>query len=157
MKNEGIKVFFSYSRKDETLRTEFAAHLTALKWRGVIQDWSDRPIEAGSDWQKAIISHLDSADIILFLLSSDFLASDYSFEEAQRALARHKTGQARLIPVLLRPVDLKSTPFQDMTVSPKDLVPITSWENKDEAFLSVIRDIRKVAEELSLQAAANES
>jgi hypothetical protein len=157
MKNEGIKVFFSYSRKDEALRNELAAHLTALKWRGVIQDWSDRPIEAGSDWQKAIISHLDSADIILFLLSLDFLASDYSFEEAQRAITRHKTGQARLIPVLLRPVDLKLTPFNDLQVSPKGLIPITHWDNKDEAFLSVMKDIRKVAEELSLQAAANES
>jgi TIR domain len=157
MKNEGIKVFFSYSRKDETLRTEFAAHLTALKWRGVIQDWSDRPIEAGSDWQKAIISHLDSADIILPLLSPDFLASEYSLDEATRVLKRHESGQAKVIPVLLRPVRFLETPFAKLQFAPQDGVPITHWTNRDEAFLSITRSIRMAVENLTAQAATNEA
>jgi len=155
---EGIKVFLSYARKDAVLRDELVAHLTALKWRGVIQDWNDEQIEAGTDWDKAIASHMDSADIILLLLSADFLASDYSWDEAQRALKRHESGQARVIPVLLRPVaHLSDTPFANLQFSPSGGKPITRWEDKDAAFLSVARDIRKAAGELTALAAANDA
>jgi TIR domain len=157
MRKEGIDIFLSYSHRDRALVDQLEAHLTALKWRGEIRAWSDRQIELGAEVEKEIKSHLDSADIILLLISPDFLASNYSWEEAQRALKRHKTGEAKVIPVLLRPVVLESTPFAEIQVSPKDLVPITLWENRDEAFLSVIKDIRNTVEELSLQAAANES
>jgi hypothetical protein len=154
---EGIKVFLSYSHKDTVLRDELTAHLTALKWRGVIQDWNDDQIEAGTNWDKAIASYLDSADIILLLLSADFLASQHSWDEAERVLKRHESGQARVILVLLRPVDLSATPFAKLQFSPSGGKPITFWEDKDEAFLSVARDIRKVARELSAQAATNDA
>lgn len=154
---EGIKVFLSYSRKDEILRDELAAHLTALKLRGVIQNWNDAQVEAGTEWDKAIASYLDSADIILLLLSPDFLASEYSLEEAQRALKRSESGQVCVIPVILRPVDFLATPFAKLQFSPNDGKPITLWEDKDEAFLSVARDIRKAAKELLAQAATNDA
>ena len=67
---EGIKVFVSYSRKDTSLRDELASHLTALRWRGVIQDWNDEQIEAGTDWTKAIASYLDSARHYSFITES---------------------------------------------------------------------------------------
>jgi hypothetical protein len=150
---EGIKVFLSYSRKDTALRDELVAHLTALKWRGVIQDWNDDQIEAGTDWDKAIASYLDSADIILLLLSPDFLASKYSIDEAQRALKLNESGQVRVIPIILRPVDFSATPFAKLHFSPSGGKPITLWEDKDEAFLSVARDIRRAARALTAQAA----
>lgn len=131
---EGIKVFVSYSHKDAILRDELTAHLTALKWRGVIQDWNDDQIEAGTDWDKPIASYFDSADIILLLLSPDFLASKYSLDEAQRALKLHESGQALVIPILLRPTNFLATPFAKLQVSPSDAKPITSWQDKDEAF-----------------------
>jgi TIR domain len=154
MYKEGIKVFLSYSSKDQALVDQFTAHLTALKWRGVIQSWNDHQIEAGTDWAGAITSYLDSADIILLLLSSDFLASEYSLDEAHRALNRKESGQAQVIPVLLRPVDFSATPFSisNLQASPSGGKPITLWEDKDAAFLSVARDIRKVAEELKARA-----
>jgi hypothetical protein len=152
MYREGIKVFLSYSSKDQALVEQFTAHLTALKWRGVIQSWHDHQIEAGTDWTKAITSYLDSADIILLLLSSDFLASEYSLDEAHRALKRNESGQARVIPVLLRPIDLSATPFVKLQAAPSSGKPVTLWEDKDAAFLSIARDIRRVAEELKVQA-----
>jgi len=157
MYKEGIKVFLSYSSKDQALVDQFTAHLTALKWQGVIQSWNDHQIEAGADWQKAITSYLDSADIILLLLSADFLASEYSLDEAHRALERNESGQARVIPVLLRPVDFSATPFAKLQAVPRDGKPITLWEDKDAAFLSVARDIRKVAGELKAQATVNDA
>jgi hypothetical protein len=157
MRREGIDVFLSYSHRDRALVDQLEAHLTALRWRGEIRTWSDRQIEIGEDWGKEIKSHLDSADIIILLVSPDFLASQGSSEEAERALERHKTGEAVVIPVLLRPVDFASTPFATLQASPKGLIPITHWGNMDEAFVSVVKDIRKAAEKLSLRAAANGS
>ncbi len=154
---EGIKVFLSYSRKDAALRDELAAHLTALKWQGIFHDWNDEQIETGTDWTKAIASYLDSADIILLLLSPDFLASEHSWDEARRALKRHELGQAQVIPILLRPIDFLATPFAKLQFSPSDGKPITLWEDKDEAFLSVARDIRKAARALTAQAAAKDA
>lgn len=152
MYKEGIKVFLSYSSKDQTLVDQFTAHLTALKWQGVIQSWNDHQIEAGAEWEKAIASYLDSADIILLLLSSDFLASEYSLDEAHRALRRNESGQARVIPVLLRPIDFSATPFAKLQAAPSSGKPITLWENRDEAFVVVIRDILKAVKELKAQA-----
>jgi TIR domain len=157
MSKESIDVFLSYSYRDRVLVDQLEAHLTALKWRGEIRTWSDRQIEVGAEWGKEIKAHLDSADIIILLVSPDYLASDFSFEEAERALERHKTGEARVIPVLLRPVDFMSTPLAELQASPEDRKPISLWENKDKAFLSVVKDIRKTVEELSLQASANDS
>lgn len=154
---EGIKVFLSYSRKDAALQDELAAHLTALKLRGVIQDWNDAQVEAGTEWDRAIASYLDSADIILLLLSPDFLASKYSIDEAQRALKLNESGQARVIPVILRPVDFLATPFAKLHFSPSGGKPITLWEDKDKAFLSVARDISRAARALTAQAAAKDA
>ncbi|MCU0565841.1 MAG: toll/interleukin-1 receptor domain-containing protein [Oculatellaceae cyanobacterium Prado106] len=143
---EGIKVFFSYSRKDGVLRDQLAAHLTALKWRGVIQDWNDHQIEEGTDWSGAIAPYIDTSDIILLLLSPDFLASEHSRKEANRVLKRHESGQARVLPVLLRPIDYAETPFSTLPATPRNGIPITRWPNKDEALLSVAKDIHQAAE-----------
>jgi hypothetical protein len=157
IEKEGIKVFLSYSYSDQALVDQFTPYLTALKWRGVIQGWNDHAIEAGMNWEKAIASYLDSADIILPLLSPDFLASEYSLDEATRVLKRHESGQAKVIPVLLRPVRFLETPFATLQFAPQDGVPITHWTNRDEAFLSVTRSIRMAVENLTAQAAANEA
>lgn len=149
-------MFLSYSHRDEALIDQMTAYLAALQRRGVIQGWTDQKIGAGTEWDKAIVSYIDSADIILLALSVDFLASDYSLAEAEKALKRHNAGQALVIPVLLRPVDLSELPFARLQVSPKNGKPITLWENRDEAFLSVARDIQRAAEALKAQATVSD-
>src|SRR4029450_9084620 len=102
-----IDVFYSYSHKDEVLRERLETHLKLLKRQGIVQDWHDRRISAGSEWEGQINQYLESAHIILLLISADFLASDYCYDkEMQRALARHEAGEARVIPIMLRSVDL---------------------------------------------------
>jgi TIR domain len=157
MYKEGISVFLSYSSRDQALVDQFTAHLTALKWQKVIQSWHDHQIEAGTDWSKSITSYLDSADIILLLLSADFLASEYSLDEARRALKRNESGQARVLPILLRPINFSATPFAQLQATPSNGRPITLWEDKDVAFLSVTRDIRRAVEDLKAQAALNDA
>lgn len=146
---EGLKLFYSYSHKDEGLREALEAHLSLLKRQGVIQEWHDRKISAGADWKGQIDSHLASADIVLLLVSADFIASDYCFDiEMQKALEQNNAGRSRVIPVILRSVDWTSAPFGKLQALPKDAKPITSWANPDEAFTSVAIGLRRVAAEL---------
>lgn len=101
-----IEVFFAYSHKDESLRDELETHLSILRRGGVISSWHDRRISAGREWVGEIDSHLNRADIILLLVSSDFIASDYCYKkEMARAIERHDRGEARVIPVILRECD----------------------------------------------------
>ncbi len=145
-----LEVFFSYSHKDETLCDELNTHLAALKRQGAIKNWTDRRITAGDEWRDEIERHLDSADLILLLISANFLNSDFCYEiEMSRALLRHESGDARIIPVIVRPVDLQGLPIGKIQALPKDGKPVTSWPNRDDAWLNVAQGIRKTIEEMA--------
>jgi predicted RecA/RadA family phage recombinase len=145
-----IEVFFSYSHKDEELRDELEKHLSILRRQGVITGWHDRRIGAGKEWEGEIDEHLNTADVILLLISADFLASDYCYDkEMRRALERHDAGEARVIPVILRPVDWEGASFGKLQALPKDAKPVTDWPNRDKAFLDIARGIRTAVEELA--------
>lgn len=136
-------LFFSYSHIDEALRDRLEVHLAGLEREGAISTWHDRRITAGDALGQRIDEHLESADIVLLLVSPDFLASDYCHDvEMQRALARDKEGTARVIPVILRPCDWQHSSFADLLAAPTDGNPITKWANEDEAFLDVVQKIR---------------
>ncbi len=151
-----MEVFFSYAHEDEALRDELAKHLKLLERQGVIKAWHDRQITAGEEWKSAIDSHLESANIILLLVSADFLASDYCYDiELKRALERHDRHEARVIPVILRSVDWHGSPFGKLAALPKDGKAITSWQNEDEAFTNVVKGLRRVID--NLQSTATDS
>ncbi|MGB3047793.1 toll/interleukin-1 receptor domain-containing protein [Dokdonella sp.] len=136
-------LFFSYSHKDEALRDRLEVHLASLKRSGAISVWHDRRITAGDPLGQRIDENLERADIILLLISPDFLASDYCHDiEMQRALERHAQGSARVIPVILKPCDWQHSPFASLLAAPTDGKPITRWPDEDEAFLDVVRQIR---------------
>jgi uncharacterized surface protein with fasciclin (FAS1) repeats len=147
---EPVDVFFSYSHKDEKLRDKLAPHLAMLQRQGVIKTWHDRKITAGTEWAKAIDDNLNSAGIILLLISADFLASDYCYDiEMQRAMARHQAGEARVIPIILKPVDWFSAPFGKLQAFPTNARPVTLWANRDQAFTSIAQGIRQAAMEMA--------
>lgn len=147
---KGMKLFFSYSHKDEKLRNELAKRLALLKRTGLITDWYDRDIDAGAEWAREIDTHLNHADIILLLVSPDFIASDYCYNlEMMRALERHQAWEASVIPIILRPVSWKETPFGKLQALPEGGKAVTTWSNRDEAFLHITEGIRKVVEKLS--------
>jgi serine/threonine protein kinase len=149
-KAPAIKVFFSYSSKDGILRDELETQLSLLKRQGLISSWHDRQISAGEEWAAQIDEHLNTAHIILLLVSANFIASDYCYNiEMRRAMERHAKGEAKVIPILLRPVDRKNTPFEKLQVLPRNGKPITSWQNIDEAFFEVAQGIREAIEELT--------
>jgi hypothetical protein len=145
-------VFISYSHKDKVLRNQLENHLAILKRQGVVDVWHDRLIKAGDEFDSAISAKLDNADVILLLVSSDFLSSSYIWDiELGKALERHKDGKARVIPVILRPCDWKETPFGKLSAAPEDGAPIRSsrWHNIDEALLDVVKKIRTALREVA--------
>jgi nucleoside phosphorylase len=145
-----VKIFIVYSHKDELLRDELAMHLHSLRGQGLINLWHDKQIMLGSEWQKEIDSNLDSADIILLLISADFMASDYSGgREFRRAIERHNTRDARVIPIILRPTDFEMPPFSNLSILPTNSLPVTQWENREEAFVNITKGIRTVIGEIT--------
>ena len=136
-------IFFSYSHADEALRDQLETQLSLMKRQGLIETWHDRRIIAGNNFEHEISSNLESADIVLLLISPDFLASQYCYDvEMARALERHDAGQARVIPVILRPCDWHDSPFGKLNATPRDGRPITLWPDRDQAFLEVVKAIR---------------
>lgn len=114
-------LFFSYSHADESLRNQLERHLSALRYQGVIETWHDRRIPAGHAFSAEIDAHLESADIILLLVSSDFLASEYCRgREMKRAMERHHRRAAIVIPVVLRLCEWRDTPFAKLLAVAKD-------------------------------------
>lgn len=151
-----IEIFFCYAREDEELRKGLEKQLRALKRQGIIDVWHDREIGAGTEWEREIDKHLNSAQIILLLVSPDFMDSDYCYsKEMTQAMERHERGEARVIPVILRPVYWQGSPFGKLQALPMDAKAINSrqWHNLDEAFFEVAEGIRKAVEELTLNLA----
>ena len=143
------KLFFSYSHVDEALRNQLEVHLAALKRQGLIATWHDRRITTGSPVGPTIDANLDASQVVLLLVSSDFIASDYCYErEMARAMERHEKGEARVIPIILRPCDWRDLPFGQLLAAPRDGKPITTWPNIDEAFLDVEHAIKGALKEL---------
>lgn len=154
---ESLELFYSYSHKDEELRDQLEEHLAMLKREGVIKGWHDRRISGGREWVGKIDEHLNSADIILLLISSAFLASDYCYDiEVKRAMERHEAGEARVTPVILRACDWHSAPFGKLQAFPKDGKPVKQWPDQDVAFLEIAKGIRHVAEEISAKKGTKE-
>ncbi|MEH1868245.1 MAG: SUMF1/EgtB/PvdO family nonheme iron enzyme [Nostoc sp.] len=147
-----LKVFISYSHADEPLKNELVNHLTMLKRQGVISTWDDREIPPGGEWDRQINENLNTADIILLLVSSDFIRSEYCWSvEVTKAVERHEAGEACVIPIILRSVAWQSPPLVRLQALPKNAQPVTSssWHNRDDAFTNVAEGIKVAAEQLS--------
>jgi hypothetical protein len=145
-----IDVFISYSHSDEELYERLARHLKPLEYEGAIRPWRDRQITAGRDFSAEIVAELATAGAILLLVSPDFIASEFCWGvEMKRAMARHESGGARVVPIILRPVDWQRSPFGKLLALPKDGKPVTLWNNQDEALVDVAKSIRRMVDDLN--------
>lgn len=148
-----IEVFLCYAHEDEALRQSLAKHLRPLQRQGLIDMWHGRDISAGKEWEHEIDKHLNTAQIILLLVSPDFLDSDYCYsKEMKRAMERHECGEARVIPVILRSVVWQGAPFGKLQALPTGAKPVKKWRDIDEAFSQVVLGILKVVDEIFIHA-----
>lgn len=146
---EALNVFISYSHKDEAYKDDLIKHLTPLKRLGLIEQWNDRKISAGSEWDKVISENLETANIVILLVSIDLITSSYCYDiEMERALERHAKGESVVIPIVVRNCLWQHTPFAKLQALPKDAKAISSWSDRDDAFTTVTESIKQIAEQL---------
>src|SRR5712692_7685383 len=119
-----VKIFFCYAHEDEALLNKLKAQLRPLQRQGLLDVWYDRDISAGTDWERQIKEQLNTAQIILLLVSPDFMDSDYINDvELKRAIERHERGEAHVIPVILRHVSWQGEPLGKLQALPTDGKP----------------------------------
>jgi internalin A len=144
--------FVSFSHKDEALRAELETHLKLLSRLGLLDIWQDRCITAGSEWKSQIDESLEIADLVLLLVSADFLASDYCWDvELKRALDLEAAGSTRVVPIIVRTCAWQSAPFGRLQALPPNGKAVTSGSSKasrDKAWTSVAQGIEAVLKEL---------
>jgi hypothetical protein len=141
-----ITVFTSYSHRDEEMRQSLERHLSSLVREDIIELWADRAVDAGGKWAESIDSRLEHSDVVLLLISDNFLSSDYCYDvEMKRAIERHDNGDAVVVPVILKPSDWQTSPFARFQALPRHAKPITTWRNRNDAFADVAKEIRRLA------------
>jgi 2'-5' RNA ligase len=141
-----VRIFYSYSHKDEELLNELKEALSPLKRQGIIQEFYDRKILPGTDWQSAIDKNLERADVIILLISASFLSSDYCYgKEMKRGIERYKAGETQVIPVIVRPCIWQMIPqLEELNVLPTDGKAVITWEYRDLAWTDVVKGIHRV-------------
>src|SRR5437667_2223653 len=143
-----VTLFYAYAHEDQKFCDALDKHLAAMKRLGWIRAWHDCDIKAGQLWEDEIDQHLSQADVILLLVSADFLASDYCYSvELKLALERHQMGEAVVVPVILRPVDWSLAPFHMLQVLPTGGKAVVNWANYDQAFFDVVQGLRRIIEQ----------
>jgi hypothetical protein len=146
---KALSVFISYCHTDEAQKDELIKHLSPLKRLHLISEWHDRKIGAGEDWGETISKNLESASIVLLLVSIDFINSSYCYDiELEKALEQHDGKNCIVIPVILRDCMWQHTPFAKLQALPKDAKPVSAWADRDEAFVNVVQGVKAAAEKL---------
>lgn len=152
-----ISVFISYSHKDESFKETLEEHLSLFKRQGLITTWNDRDILAGSEWENEISSNIMSSDVIILLVSSTFIASEYCYsKEVMAAIERHDKNDAVVIPLIIRRCHWDQTPFSKIQGIPKDGRPIASWPNLDEGWYDAIDGLKKTINKILEEKEKNE-
>ena len=140
------RLFYSYAHEDGTFRDTLEKYLSPLQREGLLYTWYDSQLLVESKRAQEINEHLTTATIILLLISPDYIASDSCNSEMQRAIERHKRGEAYVIPIILRPCNWQSTLFGSLQTLPQDGSAITTWDDQNKAFLAVEQGIRALIE-----------
>jgi tetratricopeptide (TPR) repeat protein len=144
-----LRVFCSYAHRDEHYLEVLKTWLVGLERDGLIEQWHDRMIPPGDEWEEAIAENLETSELVLLLVTPDFMASQYIYEkEIDRAIERHKRGEARVIPIIVRPAPWEGTALDRLQALPKNARAITTWANRDQAWLNVLQGIQQAVEEL---------
>jgi hypothetical protein len=146
----GARIFISYAHEDEDLKNELSKHLQVLKRSSRVQVWSDREIASGEAWDATIMSELQHADIILLLISVDFIASDFIWDkELSVAMDRHRAGSARVVPIILRRCDWASLPYAELQALPHRATPVSEYADRDVAYTEIAQAIEQLVDQVN--------
>jgi hypothetical protein len=144
-----LSAFISYAHKDEAARHLLESHLFPLRLEGLLDEWHDRLIQPGTDWENVIDKNLDRSDLVLLLVSPDFLSSQYCLGvETTRAIQLHQMGTARIVPIILRACQWEHTEFRKFQALPSGAVPVSEWSDVDVAYKDIADGIRRACSDL---------
>ncbi|WP_437969999.1 TIR domain-containing protein [Sorangium sp. So ce260] len=148
-----IKIFIAYVQSDESLKMELLEHLRPMERSKLIEIWHDHMISPGEDWKGVLHQKLQEADIIMFLISSIFINSDYcNDDEMETAFARHKSGDAVVVPIILRPCLWQlDRVLGRLRALPKNDMPVTKWADRDDALANIAQGIYDAVQKLLLK------
>lgn len=147
MNKNSLEIFMAYSHKDQEIRNRLDQHLTLLKRKDLINTWYDGLIEPGKEWDFLIKEKLDASDIIILLVSIDFIYSNYSYNvEMLRAIERHEKGEVKVIPILVSYCPWQDSPFAKLQILPRDATPIKSWNDTDEILYKISEEIKQIVQ-----------
>lgn len=150
-KNTEIKIFCSYSDADRSLQESLEKHLSSLERGGGVYTWHKHKVRAGQERQRIIDDQLDQADIILLLISSNFISSDDCYAgDLVKASRRHDNHRSRVIVILLKPCTWEELEFRNFLVLPRSGVPISLSKNRDAAFKEIVDEIKTTVQDFRL-------
>jgi formylglycine-generating enzyme required for sulfatase activity len=150
-----LQIFIAYARKDASFLDELRTHFTPLERSGKVKIWYDGKIEPGAVWEQSIKENLHKADVILLLVSADAIASDYFYDkEMTDALARHNSGTARVVPLIVRPCAWQETPLGELQALPRDAMAVTEWANRDAAYANAVNSLTAILNSIRMERAA---
>ena len=153
-----MNIFISYSHTDEKIKQNLLKHLSSLKQKMKLKIWDDGLIVPGQMWNNEIKTKLNDSEVVLLLLSSDAMASDYiNNEEIKIALKRHEAGEAVIIPIIVRPCNWTDLEVAKMQALPKNAKPLTKWSNRDEAYVDIVKGVQKAILERNTKANTNKN
>ncbi len=138
-----VDVFISYADKDLPYLQKLETHLAALKRQNILQTWHAERIRPGEDWNDALARYLERARVVLLLISADYVFSDESYSQMEKAIRRARQGTACVIPILIRPCYRQGLAMEGLLMLPNHLDPISQWPNEDAAWAIVTEGIYK--------------
>lgn len=134
-----LQIFISYAHEDEPYKEELVKRLSILERAGLAALWDDRQIRPAKDWEPQLVRRLEEADLVVLLVSPDYLASHYCYQvECMQALQREASGSIRMAPVLVRECEWESAAFARLQVLPVGARPVESWPDREAAWSDVV-------------------
>lgn len=147
------RIFTSYCHRDEAFKTELDKHLTPLLLQGRVEGWNDRHIRAGAPLYEAIRDNIRAADIVLMLISADYVSSKACQDEMTIALERSATKQSLAIPIVVRACDWTGLPIGQLLSANRDGLPINSAADGDVAWYEVVMAIKQILNDWDVESA----
>ena len=149
IEQKSLRAFISYSHTDESLKDEFVKHLHPLKRLGLLENWHDRKIRPGDEFDKSISNELDKADLVFLLISVDFINSKYCYDiELERSMEKHNNKTSRVVPIILRDCLWEHSSFGGLQALPKDGKAVRGFPDTDTAFKEIAKAVHDLALEL---------
>lgn len=143
-----LSLFISYSHKDELFRDELCAALTPYERTSELKLWQDTVIVPGHKWEAEILRKLEEADLVVMLLSNDFIKSDYCMvQEYEVARRRDAVGECAIVPIVVRKCRFDKLELGKLQAILPEGKPIKNHRDRDTAWHEVTKQLDRVIKE----------